>query len=70
MSNEKVKGITRRDFVKITGAGALAAGVGPFFLFPERPSHDVCQGARDIMSAEEAAQAAEKEVRRIFDKWK
>ncbi len=36
MSNEKVKGITRRDFVKITGAGALAAGVGPFFLFPER----------------------------------
>ena len=36
VSNEKAKGITRRDFVKITGAGALAAGVGPFFLFPER----------------------------------
>src|SRR5262249_18486913 len=35
MPNEKVKGITRRGFVKITGAGALAAGVGPFFLFPE-----------------------------------
>ncbi len=35
MSARKVKRITRRDFVKITGAGALAAGVGPFFLFPE-----------------------------------
>jgi multiple sugar transport system substrate-binding protein len=29
--------LSRRDFVKLTGAGALAAGVsGPFFLFPER----------------------------------
>ena len=36
MSSGKVKGITRRDFVKIAGAGALAAGVGPFFLFPEQ----------------------------------
>lgn len=33
----KKKGtITRRDFIKTTGAGALAAGVGPFFNFPER----------------------------------
>jgi multiple sugar transport system substrate-binding protein len=30
-------GISRRDFVKVTGAGALAAVAGgPFFLFPER----------------------------------
>jgi multiple sugar transport system substrate-binding protein len=29
--------LSRRDFVKLTGAGALAAGVsGPYFLFPER----------------------------------
>jgi len=27
---------TRRDFVKITGAGTLGATAGPFFLFPER----------------------------------
>ena len=38
MSKNKQKdGISRRDFVKLTGAGALAASVGgPFFLFPER----------------------------------
>ncbi len=36
MSKEKVGAITRRDFVTIAGAGALAAGVGPSFLFPER----------------------------------
>ena len=36
MSSGKVKGITRRDFVKIAGAGPLAAGFGPFFLFPEQ----------------------------------
>jgi multiple sugar transport system substrate-binding protein len=30
-------GISRRDFMKLTGAGALAASaIGPFFLFPER----------------------------------
>src|SRR5260370_3401824 len=28
--------ITRRDFVKITGAGAVGAAIGPFSLFPER----------------------------------
>ncbi len=28
--------ISRRDFIKTTGAGALAAGLGPYFLFPER----------------------------------
>jgi multiple sugar transport system substrate-binding protein len=29
--------LSRRDFVKLTGAGALAAGVsGPYFLFPEK----------------------------------
>ena len=36
MAPKKTKGITRRDFVKVTSATALAAGVGPFFLFPER----------------------------------
>ena len=29
-------GISRRDFIKTTGAGALMTGLGPFFLFPER----------------------------------
>ncbi|MFB3814876.1 MAG: ABC transporter substrate-binding protein [Terriglobales bacterium] len=28
--------ISRRDFIKVTGAGTLAAARGPFFLFPER----------------------------------
>jgi multiple sugar transport system substrate-binding protein len=29
--------LSRRDFVKLTGAGALAAGVsGPYFLFPDK----------------------------------
>jgi multiple sugar transport system substrate-binding protein len=32
----KRKGVTRREFIKTTGAGAVAAGLGPFFLFPER----------------------------------
>src|SRR5438270_1994347 len=36
MAPKKTKGFTRRDFVKVTGATAVAAGVGPFFLFPER----------------------------------
>src|ERR1700746_1496311 len=31
------KGVSRRDFIKIAGAGSLAAGaLGPAFLFPER----------------------------------
>src|SRR6516162_642608 len=30
-------GLSRRDFLKIAGAGGFAAGaLGPFFLFPER----------------------------------
>jgi multiple sugar transport system substrate-binding protein len=34
---KKKDGITRRDFLKVTGAGVVAAGVGgPYFLFPER----------------------------------
>jgi multiple sugar transport system substrate-binding protein len=32
---KKDEGVSRRDFVKIIGAGAIAAG-GPAFLFPER----------------------------------
>src|SRR5437588_406760 len=32
---KKGNGVSRRDFVKIVGAGAIAAG-GPAFLFPER----------------------------------
>ena len=36
MARKKGQGITRRDFIKTTGAGALTAGFGPFFLFPER----------------------------------
>ncbi len=36
MAGKKRRGVTRRDFLKATGAGALAAGLGPFFLFPER----------------------------------
>lgn len=38
MSKKKGPGISRRDFMRLTGAGALAAGAagaGPFFLFPE-----------------------------------
>ena len=33
---KKKRGLTRRQFVKVTGTGALAAGVGANFLFPER----------------------------------
>jgi multiple sugar transport system substrate-binding protein len=37
MAKKKGNGLSRRDFLKITGAGAVAAGVGgPYFLFPER----------------------------------
>jgi multiple sugar transport system substrate-binding protein len=36
MAKKKGQGISRRAFVKFTGAGALAAGLGPAFLFPER----------------------------------
>jgi multiple sugar transport system substrate-binding protein len=36
MARKKGKGISRREFVKLAGTGALAAGIGPAFLFPER----------------------------------
>jgi multiple sugar transport system substrate-binding protein len=39
VAKEKAKEISRRDFIKLTAASALAVGTlgtGPFFLFPER----------------------------------
>jgi multiple sugar transport system substrate-binding protein len=36
MAKKKDPGISRREFVKLTGTGALAAGLGPALLFPER----------------------------------
>ncbi|MCA1581455.1 MAG: extracellular solute-binding protein [Acidobacteria bacterium] len=36
MSKKNKQGLTRRQFVKVTGTGALAAGVGANFLFPAR----------------------------------
>jgi multiple sugar transport system substrate-binding protein len=36
MSSKRHRGMTRREFAKVSGAGALAAGVGANFLFPER----------------------------------
>src|SRR5207245_6826810 len=38
MGRKNHQGLSRRDFVKLTGSGALAlgAGSGPFFLFPQR----------------------------------
>ena len=36
MSRKKGNGFSRRDFIKLTGAASLAAGIGPAFLFPER----------------------------------
>ena len=36
MARKKHHGISRREFAKIAGTGALVAGVGPGFLFPER----------------------------------
>jgi multiple sugar transport system substrate-binding protein len=36
MSKKRNRGLTRREFAKLTGAGAVAAGVGANFLFPAR----------------------------------
>jgi len=38
MAKKKQEGLSRRDFIKLTGSGALTTGVGsgPFFLFSER----------------------------------
>jgi FAD/FMN-containing dehydrogenase len=36
MPKKSGSGISRRDFLKTTGAGALTARLGPFFGFPER----------------------------------
>ncbi len=36
MPKKSGSGISRRDFIKTTGAGALTAGLGPFSLFPEQ----------------------------------
>src|ERR1700751_3651521 len=36
MSTNRKRGMTRREFAKLTGTGALAAGVGANFLFPDR----------------------------------
>ena len=36
MAKKKGGGISRRDFIKITGGASLVAGMGPAFLFPER----------------------------------
>jgi hypothetical protein len=38
MAKRKQEWLSRRDFIKWTGGGALAVGVasGPFFLFPEK----------------------------------
>ena len=33
---KKGKGVSRRDFIKLTTAGTIAAGMGTTFLFPER----------------------------------
>ena len=36
MSKQRKRGLTRREFAKLTGAGAAAAGLGANFLFPAR----------------------------------
>ncbi len=35
MTTKDGRKLSRRDFIKVTGAGTLAASVGPYFLFPE-----------------------------------
>jgi UDP-N-acetylenolpyruvoylglucosamine reductase len=53
MPKKSGSGISRRDFIKRTGAGALTAGLGPFFLFHER----------EQVGGEAAVQALEKQLR-------
>ncbi len=36
MTSKRVDAISRREFVKLAGTGALAAGMGSAFLFPQR----------------------------------
>ena len=36
MSHKGRRSLTRREFAKVTGAGAIGAGIGANFLFPER----------------------------------
>src|ERR1700693_4462572 len=36
MSKKTHRGLTRREFARLTGAGAIATGVGANFLFPAR----------------------------------
>jgi len=36
MTAKNARKLSRRDFVKLTTAGTVAAGLGPWFLFPER----------------------------------
>src|SRR5580765_6225927 len=36
MAKRRKAGLTRREFAKLTGAGAAAAGLGANFLFPAR----------------------------------
>jgi multiple sugar transport system substrate-binding protein len=36
MKRNRARGLTRRQFAKVTGAGALGAGIGANFLFPAR----------------------------------
>ena len=40
MKRNRARGLTRRQFAKVTGAGALGAGIGANFLFPERAAAD------------------------------
>jgi len=52
--------LSRRDFIKTIGAGALAVGGGPFFLFPSKFSSQ----ARETTTVNEAAfQELQKQLR-------
>ena len=37
MARKISQGVSRREFVKIAGAGTLAAGMGPAFLYQKGP---------------------------------